>query len=562
MGKRVMARIFHLVLAVGMLVNGVACTMVGKGTRTVIKEQRVINKQDRKAVDFIRKRYPHLLAHPDHGDDKNIVFFGRDGRPGSLKRSLRIGKSRLPRLSKSPQSLRSAFSDYMEAKYGDADFEAARLTFGVRDRGKTPAFLPTDAVALAAKNTAAIIAADPKLTPEDAIRRENLLKARLLNTADLPQTTTVHHTDKKGRDIYYYYPRLDINFSSELLSATNLDRFSFLGLVIALESGESETYGCSTLRPRFIDFTPKAADFATFTRGTLTQNSQIQARAAYGSTQNSTLTTASPGGGTTPSTVAGLTRSLSLDGGGSYTYSEAVVRELRDAIQRRSIGIDDQGQVFFAEYRSINAIRIGGTYNFDLMLEVPAYGRDNGDTWDYESAPVTKEIRANIYLVGVIRHVYDRGETGLLLHYPEAENDHVYEQVVLRVYDKELLWKFNGSPWMSKSDGESDGESDEEAMFTLTVVSNHADARFVVKRESGEEDAYLPIQEVTCAGDGCKTECELPIEEDYSARVEFLPIGDTSARSDTVVLKATASPEIFTVRQNGGEKTIVGTYGP
>lgn len=429
---------FHLVLAVGMLVSGIACTMVGKGTRTVIKE--------RTSDSFILKRYPHILVPPGHGDDKSIVFIGRDGTPGLPRRPRRSGKRGMLRLSRSSQSLRSAFTDYMEAKYGNSAFKAARLTSSVKDRNKTPAFLPTDAVALAAKSTAAIIAADPKLTAEEVIKREELLKARLLNTADLPQTTTHHHVNEEGRDIYYYYPRIAIDFSSQLLSSTNLDRFSFLGLVIKLKP---QAFSCScSERPRFVDFAPKDADFAEFTRGQFKQNSQMQARATYGSTQGSTLTTSDPGGETVPSTVANLARNLSLGIEGSYAYSEGVVRELKDAIQRRATGLDDQGQIFFAEYRSISATRIGGTYNFDLMLEVPACGYDDKTVERYD--PVVEEIKADIYLVGVIRHVYERGEVGLFLHYPETENDHVYEQVILTVHRGELLWKFNGSPWIGE----------------------------------------------------------------------------------------------------------------
>ena len=541
-------QIFHLVLAVGMLVSGVSCTMVGTGTRTVIKAQT--------DKGFILARYPHLLAHPYHGDDKNIVFFGKDGIPGFSRRPRQIGKYGMLGLSRSPQALHSAFRGYMKAKYGNSDFKAARLTFSVRDRDKTPAFLPTDAVALAAKNGAEIVTADSKLTTKQRIRYQELLEARLLNVPDLPRTTTLHHTDEEGRDIYYYYPRIEIDFSAEILSATNLDRFSFLGLVIVLKSGGSEKCNCSTLgrvrnasRPRFINFVPKAADFAEFTRGRFTQNSQIQARAAYGSTRGSTITTTSPDRETTPNIVATLARNLSLGVEGSYIYSEGVVRELKDAIQRRATGLDKQGQIFFAEYRSINATRIGGTYNFDLMLEVPACGNDIEDTPYYESDPVVQEIKADIYPVGVVRHVHDRGKTGLILRYPETENDHVYEQVIVKDYENIPIWEFNGVPWIGKN-----------STFTLTVVSNYEGAHFVVKRIS-EDSTCQTSSKVIGDGSGSKTEVTLPIAKGlYRACVEFLPVVDTNAKPNTVVLKVTESPETFTVPQDGGDQTIIGTY--
>ena len=528
-----MTRNFNLVLAVVMIISGVSCTMVGKGTRTVIKE--------RTKNDFILDRYPHLLTQLN--SKSTVYYVDSEGMPGPPSR---------------PRSRLDAFRSYMEAKYGNSDFKAAHLTFSVRDRDKIPAFLPTDAVALAAKNVPEIVTGDSKLTVKQRIGLQELLKARLLNVPDLPRTTTRHHTDEDGRDTYYYYPRIEIDFSAKLLSATNLDRFSFLGLVIALKSGGVEECDCSTARqatgasrPRFINFSPKAADFAEFTRGQFTQNSQIQARATYGSTQGSTVTTTSPGGETIPSTVAELARNLSLGGDGSYTYSEGVVRELKDAIQRRATGLDKQGQIFFAEYRSINAIRIGGTYNFDLMLEVPAQGQDIAATSYYKSRPVAKEIRADIYLVGVIRHVYERGEVGLFLRYPETENDHVYEQVVLKAYKNEPIWEFNGVPWIG-----------EHNTFTLNVVSNHEEARFVVKRESADKDTCQTSSEVIGDGSGSKTKVMLPIEEDpYHACVEFLPVVDTSAKSDAVVLKARASPRTFSVPKDGGEETVVGAYG-
>ncbi len=548
-----MMRIFHLILAVGVIMGGVSCTMVGTGTRTVLKAD------DEQITEFILKRYPHLLAQPN---DRSIAYYvDSKGRPGHPRRPRRIGKYSMLGLSRSPRSLRSAFESYMKAKYGASDFEAARLTVSVRDKGKTPAFLPAEALSLVTKNTATLITADSKLTDEERIERQNFLEAQLLNTPDLPRSTALHHTDDQGRDVYYYYPRIEIDFSAQLLSSANLDRFSFLGLVIALKTENLETCYCSeasqtarTVRPRFINFVPKDADFAEFTRGQFQQNSQIQALITSGFTQGSTVTTTSPGGDTIPSTEAKRARNLSLGSEGSYTYSEGVVRELKDAIQRRVTGLDKQGQIFFAEYRSISATRIGGTYNFDLMLEVPAQGQDIATTSYYESHPVAKEIRADIYLVGVIRHVYDRGEVGLFFRYPETENDHVYEQVVLKVYDDELIWKFNGSPWIGKYEG--------EPTFTLNVVSNHEEARFVVKRESVDKDTCQTTSEVIGDGSGSKTKVSLPTEKGpYNACVEFLPVVETGAKPGTVELRATASPKTFRVPKNGGEETVVGAYG-
>jgi len=51
-----------------------------------------------------------------------------------------------------------------------------------------------------------------------------------------------------------------------------------------------------------------------------------------------------------------------------------------DAIERRSAGLLDEGRTFFASFRSLRDVKIAGTYNFDLMLEVPSRLEDRPST--------------------------------------------------------------------------------------------------------------------------------------------------------------------------------------
>ena len=75
-------------------------------------------------------------------------------------------------------------------------------------------------------------------------------------------------------------------------------------------------------------------------------------------------------------------------------------------------GVIDRGKGFYAEFRWIREVRIAGTYSFSLMLEVPARIYQAKDSAVYESQPVVEQLLADVALVGVVRHVHDRGKTG------------------------------------------------------------------------------------------------------------------------------------------------------
>jgi hypothetical protein len=218
------------------------CTTVGKGTRIVVKAPY---------HDGLAKYYPNLIASSPPTDlrDRMVAIPSKtDVNP-------------------------DVFRTFMRKRYGTDEFEAAELSATIRDRSTMPPFLPIDSSKVLLEKIATIYTGDEKLSEEEKHRKKLLLKSSLLNVPDLTPTTTLHHREC-GRDVYFYYPRVQIDFSSRLLTNSQLDRFDFLGMVVKIKN--DETHGEYSVR--FVDFSPKDADFVEFTRGQFTQQSQLQAK--------------------------------------------------------------------------------------------------------------------------------------------------------------------------------------------------------------------------------------------------------------------------------------------
>src|SRR6185436_10720224 len=255
---------------------------------------------------------------------------------------------------------------------------------------------------------------------------------------------------------------------------------------------------------RFIDFRPKDADIVEYSRGELTEATTGQVSATAG-LSDQLVRTASPETRTTGNSL-GVTAGLSV--------SETYASKLLDALERKTTAILDQGQTFLAELRSLRQIRIAGTYNFDLMLEVPAHlaiaPGDNGAPPSYLiSSPAVSKLVADIFLIGVARHVHARGHIGWLRKAPESENDHVFEQVVLDVLPGQPLWEA-GVPWLSKVERKSQS-------CTMTVVANREEAGYVVTRDT----------EVVATGSGRRAELTFPVASDGkcgTVKVRFLSV--------------------------------------
>jgi hypothetical protein len=276
---------------------------------------------------------------------------------------------------------------------------------------------------------------------------------------------------------------------------------------------------------RVVDFQPKAADIVDFTRGQATQKYELASKLSAG-----------------PAPAAAVPVSGDL----SYTQTEQFARDLKDAIERRSAGVHDGGKGFYAEFRSIREVRIAGTYSFSLMLEVPARIYHAKDSAVYESLPVVEQLLANVALVGVVRHVHDRGKTGWFVRVPEPENDDVYEQVVLVAEENRPIWRFDGESWTRPI-------VLEQAAFELTVVTNVEDASFIVR--SG--DTILGF------GSSSKNQIKLSMGSTaVAATVDFLDIVRISTQGSPTVLSAPSAKLTIPKKGDPAKGTAYGVYRP
>lgn len=557
------------------------CTVVGTGYRTVIRagcgdvktEQDDGKGEDRQRLcDDFSRRFPHLIAASDLSGERKTLRIDPEGRP--------IDPARMRQPSARQPSYQD-FLDFMRLKYGGETFRAVDLSFTAHERTSVPPYLAVDPRPSFAATLTALFTSNMELSTEKKIEIQNLLEARLRNIPDLGLATAPHHSDLCGKDcrtdfddcvekcfndlvcnepeaaesaterregceakcsvpgtVYFYYPRLSIDFSSNFLSTSVADRLSYLALVIRLHEE------ASAKSVRFLDFRPKDADIVEFSRGDLTQTLQVQASANVGATgSESVKVTQSP---TEKTSATGDSAGAST----GVTFTEAFATKLLDAIEKRSTGILDDGRTFFADFRALRQIRVAGTYNFDLMLEVPATLKREGASLILESEPVQPEIKADVLLLGVVRHVHDRGRVGVLQRVPESENDHVYEQVVMRTLPGEILWRAPREPWIDTVVPEG------PANCGLRVVTNRDDAGFVIQDASGK---------VIANGAGRKAEFSFPRAKDAcgealvceSLKVMFLPVVLPGA--PPTVLRAAEAVVDF---GDSTERIVEGAYVP
>ena len=501
-----MQHLNRLVLVAVVCMFWAGCTSVGTGTRIVIKHPY---------DDYLSKYYPNLIASSPTTDLRN----------------------RMVAIPSKTDVNPAAFEDFMRKRYGTAEFEAAELSVTIRDRSTMPPFLPVDSLSKGLPDKIAAIVGNEKLSNEEKLRQEALLKARFFNIPDLIPTTTLHHMEKEKK-VYFYYPRVQVDFSSRLLTDSPLDRFDFLGMVVKINNDETvvkinndetrEKYSThEKYSVRFVDFSPKDADIVEFTRGQFTQNAQLETKGTVAIEPPQSQT--------------------KLAGELSYTQAEAYVSELKDALEKRTTSILNDGKLFVSEFRAIREKRIAGTYNFDLMLEIPAIIK-KGKPPTYSSEPITNQIKVDIYLVGVIRHVYKRGMKGSFIRVPESENDKVYETVVRNVLKDRVLWTLQGNPWASEDPVQSDE-------ITVRVVTNRDDARFLLRDESK-----------TFLGQGSGKEATILVKNpkkdapDRKLKITFLPIISQANNGRIMKLKAPAG-EVYSIRPGESKTfTAVGTY--
>jgi hypothetical protein len=241
----------------------------------------------------------------------------------------------------------------------------------------------------------------------------------------------------------------------------------------------------------------------------------------------------------------------------SYTQAEGYISELKDALEKRTTSILNDGELFVSEFRAIREKRIGGTYNFDLMLEIPAtIEKDQNKRGSYTSQPITTQINVDIYLVGVVRHVYKRGMKGIITRVPESENDNVYETVVREVLENKVLWIFQGDPWS----GEDPDNPDKSPQITVTVATNRDDARLILRDEKGTVLGQGGGKEAKIIVDAPKEAPDSAVSAERKWKLTFLPIVSQANNGRILKLKA-PSGEIYSIKPGEPQTfTAVGKY--
>jgi len=230
----------------------------------------------------------------------------------------------------------------------------------------------------------------------------------------------------------------------------------------------------------------------------------------------------------------------------SLSNSDTYADTLADTVERRAMGLLDQGQTFFADLRAVREVRIAGTYNFDLMFEVPSTIQ-SFDKYN-ASKPVVAEIKADVFLIGVVRHVYKRGSKGFITRVPETENDYVYEQVLLKVLPDQQLWRFSGEYF-----SETKPAPKAPPACKIKVVTNRDDASFILEDGVGHAAA---------SGSGKEALMELKQLKDGTCegKVVFLPIVSSSDKTGMQVL--VANPAAIKGRNQDSPILVKGEYLP
>lgn len=328
------------IVAAFLLLSG--CTAVGTGTRTIIRATCEPVEGAAGGCDEVVSKYPHLLVQKGLPSSAIPLVLGPDG---TLLKNV------------STADALAGFKTVQENEYQASGFPAAALSVSVRDRGTTPALLATDLSSAIFTTLSTAAAANNKPTWAAPLALKALLFALFRNAPDVQMAELPHHWDC-GIQVYYYYPRISVDFGSSFFSPSPLDKFDFLAMEITLNSAQQTRNGD---RVRIIDFNPKASDFIDYSRGQFTAAAQLQAQLAYLSSKG-----VSQVSGDVPDTTT-TTRNTSIGPASgpqiSGQVSDQYVSQLADSIERRTAAILGDGRTFYTDFRSIRQVRIGGTYN-------------------------------------------------------------------------------------------------------------------------------------------------------------------------------------------------------
>lgn len=439
------AVVLSLILA-AMLLALVGCTTVGRG-RSVLVRQRV-----QPGTDSLAERYFQALI-TDRAETALIA------------------------LPKGGVASQEDYEDFVSTHLpGRKPEELASFGLSIRDRTSIPPFLAADfdihgsLVEIYKKDLALLSAPGAATSISEGLT--NLLADR----PDLVPRTTVHHVEQ-GRRVFFYYPRVQLDFSARLASAIAGDRFSYLALLVRLTDATADLADGQGHHVRVLDLEPKQADFVEYSEGKLTQSAQLVANANLGRTAGAT--TGSKTISDDAESSVGSSRGLEAKAGGSFTLSDEFVKELKTALEKRTVSILEDGRTLLVELRATDVERIGGTYTFDLVLEVPSTVQPvDGAHGYYEARPIADRVEADVRFVGLVRQVARQGRRGWFHRVPEPTNDRTYEQVVLTRHPTATLWRHHGITWTRK---------DTVLPFEVAVHTNREDARFQVRDTASNE---------------------------------------------------------------------------
>lgn len=406
-------------------------------------------------------------------------------------------------------------------------YSAASIDINVRDQTITPPLDLFNIETVTASDLAKILTDHTLTGPQ----KDALLTQLRDNFRGMPETYSrlvSHGIDAAGSPQYYYFPQVTIDLTGTLNTAETLDRFDFIAAAIRIP-------GVPTDGVKFINFSPKAADLFDFTLGQLKQTASATASAnAANKVTTGSSTTNKPTGG--PETGSALGGELGYGGSASFTLTDELTRDMKSSLEARSAGIIQNGKLFIIELRSNEQKHIAGTYSFNVMMQVPSTVEKNstGSITTWKSKPTVTAIKAQVRIVGIVRHVVKPGRTGTFKRVPEPLNDETYREVVLRD-EPVTLWEYTNLPIGQQS-----------IDTNLDIYSNVDGAGFQVIDEKTHK----------MVGYGSGREAHLTVDSPNTVRVVFT--NAVVGGDKPVVLKAS---EVTGITLGKGAVAI-GSYAP
>ncbi|WP_324699353.1 hypothetical protein [Novosphingobium sp. RL4] len=427
--------------------------------------------------------------------------------------------------------------------------DSAQLDLIVRDLNVTPSLDPLNIETNNAADVAKIMAD----STTSADQKGQLVERFRNNYRRMPENYLPMVPRQEFRDFgdgsgeqqvtaYHWFPKVALDLTGQLQTVGSSDRFEYLAVAVTLVN-EREPGTSTPLPVTFVNFAPKAADLFDFTLGTFKQTASMTGKASIGGSASSKTTSGSSqtntGTGTSSTETKGSETNAGSTNGASVslTVSDELTRDLRSSIDTRSAGITNDGKTFVIALRSNEQRRISGTYNYAVMLDIaPKISKvklANGSIVVVSDTP-TRQIWADVRIIGVIRHVAKMGKTGTFKRVPEPTNDAVFNEVLVR-QKRVLLWELHQDALIDSLPAPSN----------LIVYTNHDSATFSV--------IAADTRKILARGKGRET--SLPLKDGQDVDIEFDPI-ILAGNAPSVLIAA----PIRHVKLGAEPAKLVGTY--